>query len=632
MGPDMNGTQAADQQQQPTALRQQQQPTQQSQQTTPQPQVEDDSSLENFQLPKQEMQQAPLVLHQAPHTGFRGMLDRVLDAVSGTTGTQTYVDDKGQHYVQHPDLTTGQKWARVAQLGLTGAAAAMANSKGAGNQGKGFAAAVQNGLNTKQGWNDQANQADEAAVKANLVDQANQTMLQQKIAANQFNMTRQELTANRDDMTYYDNLKKSLPEGTSSLGRYTFDDLHNIKEKDPDFWKHHYANQTVPIPYFDPESGKAAGVEVYLMPPNTGSQIMPKGTKLHVYVPPTGDQKEPGFKEVEPSDPMTLSQYISFENGEYAKKQGWQIQQADLASKQALGQQRQAKAGESDARAENLENGGSGRVNGKGGKGATGAGAGTGGAATTDDELLRQIGTGQIGIDRWDYILSRMKDPNFAKNIAEQYPDLDTSKIKSYVKTYQDYTSGHTARQLNSGNTAIGHLADLYDLSTTGSAIPLTEAKSKYKELSATVVGELGQFYGESTIPGQARFEKGLDATLPYYRRAAIREQIHAMGVKMNSYMQQWENSAPSDQYHTPMPGISDSALKAWQRFDPESANEFVKHQQELQAKRQQATQGRQPQAQQPQQQQQQQPTVVSSDGKWQWNGSQWIARQGGQK
>jgi hypothetical protein len=602
MGPDTTAVPAADQQQPQAATGapqqpQSNQPTQTA--TAQQPQTERDTSLDNTQIPKQEMQQGPVVLHEAPKTGFRGMLDRVLDAVAGTQGTKTYVDDQGNHYVGHPDLTGKQKFARVLQLGLTGAAAAMANSKGAGNQGKGFAAAVQNGMNTKQAWNSQANEADESAAKANkqnLVDQANLTLLQQKVAANQFSMTRQELAANREDMNYYDGLKKSLPEGSTMLGRYTFDDLHNIKEKDPDFWKHHYANQTVPIPYYDPESGKAAGVEVYLMPPNTGSQLMPKGTKLHVYAPPTEEGGEPTFKEVKPSDPMTLSQYIASESSQYAKKQQWQLQQADLEAKQNLAGQRQGKQEEEEARTQNLRNGGTGSVNGNGGKGAgTGAGAGTATAAT-DNELLRQIGTGQIAIDRWDYILSRMKDPNFAKTIAEQYPDLDTSKIKSYVKTYQDFTSGHTARQLNSGNTAIGHMADLYNLSTGASAIPLTEAKAKYKELSATVIGELGQFYGESTIPGQVRFEKGLDATLPYYRKAAIREQIHAMGVKMNSFMQQWENSAPSDQYHTPMPGISAKALQAWKAVDPQEAGEFEQHQKELQAKRQQATQPHQQQ------------------------------------
>ena len=115
--------------------------------------------------------------------------------------------------------------------------------------------------------------------------------------------------------------------------------------------------------------------------------------------------------------------------------------------------------------------------------------------------------------------------------------------------------------------------------------IPKTAANARVTQLRGGLVGELGQFYGEDTIPGQARFEKGLGSALPYYRKAAVIEQAQMFGKKMNSFMQQWKNSFPSDAYATPMPALSPSGMNTWKTFDPAGYDEFMKDQQDLSAR-----------------------------------------------
>ena len=84
------------------------------------------------------------------------------------------------------------------------------------------------------------------------------------------------------------------------------------------------------------------------------------------------------------------------------------------------------------------------------------------------------------------------------------------------------------------------------------------------------------------------------------------------MGDKFDSMEQTWKNAAPSKYYEAPMPGIDSNALRARAKLDPRYAARIKG------------------QPQNPQNGQQPKPAqnfaATSSDGKWGWDGKQWVA------
>jgi hypothetical protein len=190
-----------------------------------------------------------------------------------------------------------------------------------------------------------------------------------------------------------------------------------------------------------------------------------------------------------------------------------------------------------------------------------------------EGSLIDSIGTGHVVLDRLGYILARK--PEIIEAITAKYPDFDSSKASVYPKRYADYTDqkrGSTGGAVNAGATAFKHLNEMLDLNTNTSHIPGTNAYTAYKNKMDTVVSELGQFYGNTTIPGLADFKNTLSSTLPGNRETAIRTQAKSMGDKMNSYEHGWYNAAPSAVYQAPIPWMDHEALVARAKLDPDFA------------------------------------------------------------
>jgi hypothetical protein len=187
-----------------------------------------------------------------------------------------------------------------------------------------------------------------------------------------------------------------------------------------------------------------------------------------------------------------------------------------------------------------------------------------------DPMLVQQIGTGRMPVGRMSYLLAR--NPQLMSAVAQAFPDFDASKIESYARTYNDFTSGKTSVMLNSGGTALGHLAELKAMNTDKSHIPGTADYNAYENKADTVAVELAKFYGDATVPAIQAIKKTLTATLPGQRDAGIKTQAQSMGDKINSFEQEWRNAAPSKQYQAPMPGLSDSAYHALAKLSPQQA------------------------------------------------------------
>ena len=188
------------------------------------------------------------------------------------------------------------------------------------------------------------------------------------------------------------------------------------------------------------------------------------------------------------------------------------------------------------------------------------------GVEGTPAELATAIAQGHIPLDRMGYLLAR--NPGLIANVMAVDPSFDGSKAQSYPSTYKDFTSGKTSVAINAGGTVLQHLLNLRQLNTTESRIPGTADYQRYQNQVDTIAPELGKFYGNDTIPGIAAYKKTLGAI--FNRDAAITQQAHSMGVKLDNYQQQWNNAAPSKVYQAPMPGISSTSMAARAALDPE--------------------------------------------------------------
>jgi hypothetical protein len=187
--------------------------------------------------------------------------------------------------------------------------------------------------------------------------------------------------------------------------------------------------------------------------------------------------------------------------------------------------------------------------------------------------MVDEIGTGKMPLARLDYLAA--KNPALLSAVAQQYPDFDGSKVKSYTAAYRDFTgAGKYGNQLNAGSTALRHLDQLNTINNENPVAvhnPTTAAYKAYNNLLDTVADELGTFYGEPKTNEVIASKK---ATLGgvLNRGAAIKEQAQAMGVKFDELQNTWDNAAPSQSYRTPMPGYSQASMGARARLDPEYA------------------------------------------------------------
>ena len=187
------------------------------------------------------------------------------------------------------------------------------------------------------------------------------------------------------------------------------------------------------------------------------------------------------------------------------------------------------------------------------------------------------FGRGQVAPQNIAFLLRGKEGQALLNEVTAKYPDIDSTKLQNYSEKTSEFTGtkkGTSGAAINNGATAFKHLLDLEKLNTNASHIPGAPAYTAYKNQADTLVDELGQFYGNTTIPGLADFKNTLMSTLPGNREAAIRTQAHSMGEKMDSYVQQWNNIAPSKSYQRPMPFYDNAARSARQHLTGSTGTE----------------------------------------------------------
>jgi hypothetical protein len=302
---------------------------------TPQPQTQTPDAGQVQPTPQEP---GPTVLVKQHRGGLAGIVDEFRDAVAGTQGRGVYINpDTGERFVQHPNLTGKQQWMKIAGEALTGAAAGFAAGHGAGNMAKAPLAGIQAQLQNQQKATDtqdqQAEQDYERDKQAKLA-KANSQLLATQVASNQFKLQRMGVEAGEQDIKFsqeQDDREKQL--GSADLGTYGFDNLHEVQKNDPDFWAHHYADNSIRVVPSYNGDGTRNGIHVWLRQPGIGDQPAPEGTQIRRFVPPATPGEKPTFEPLTLSGHHTLNEVDAYNAASQKQYQDWETAQLNQGQK-----------------------------------------------------------------------------------------------------------------------------------------------------------------------------------------------------------------------------------------------------------------------------------------------------------
>lgn len=535
-------------------------------------------------IPEQPMQTVGVPVTSLKRGGLLGVVDSIADVLAGTQRPELGKDPDGNLYVKQHSLSRGEQWLKIAGQAMHGAAAGLAAGRGRGNGGKaalaGFDVAQQDQDREKADAKDMNDQA-----RQQMLDNANNQMLRMKMAEEAWRSTRLQTEATQHDIEFAqgqeDRLAKS---GATLLGTVAHPgDLSGVLKVNPDLMKdlvHNHALEFTPH-YTD---GKPDGFKVFKTPQGYRSTLLPPGTEFPTFNSVTG-----GYDWHKTSDPATQGEIDDYWTAAGAAGQKFKSDKVeqDLKTAQAGNQRSEAAARNQELPGKIAETAAStaekkanaSKVPSEIAKNWAEAHAAdakaldetiANGAGPAGEALVDTIGTGKMPVGKLAYLLARK--PELMSAVARKYPDFDGSKIDSYVKTYQDFTSGKASVQLNSGGTALMHLRNLQRLNTVASHIPHTPAWTAYQNQAATLSTELANFYGNSTIPAIKDIRDSLSSTLPGNRQAAIKTQSQSMSKKFDEFEAQWKAAAPSAAYEAQMPKIGPEAEEARAALDPDYA------------------------------------------------------------
>jgi len=256
--------------------------------------------------------------------GIRGFIDKMVDTLAGTDTSRVRKDPEGNLYIQHETPTRGQQWLRIASTAFRGAAAGMAAGKGAGNQGKALEAGIQAG--------DQQTEQQRKDYQEQQLSVANSQTLKHQMAANAFAMTRLQVKAAQDDIEFSQKRGDWLKnQGGTAIGHVTdLAGLTKLMRETPGFHEDQVKDDLmVPVQQYDAD-GKANGFEVYRMPQGYGEEVTPPGSVFHVFNPVSGKLEEQRTTEWTPKS--KLNQY---EMAAGTSAQEFNLKQADIENKKA---------------------------------------------------------------------------------------------------------------------------------------------------------------------------------------------------------------------------------------------------------------------------------------------------------
>lgn len=174
--------------------------------------------------------------------------------------------------------------------------------------------------------------------------------------------------------------------------------------------------------------------------------------------------------------------------------------------------------------------------------------------------LVYKIATYQIDPTKLASIYGNNNQREQLINLASQYnPNYDASEFPVKEKLRDSFTSGTQGQNVNSLNTAIGHLYVLSQMSNAlgnGNITPLNAAKNgiattfgsanvtNFNTTASAVAGEAAKVFKSSgaTDSEIAQFSKGLNANMsPAQLQGNINTMIQLMASRLNALEQQYQ-------------------------------------------------------------------------------------------
>lgn len=536
----------------------------------PVPPPPDTTNLADTRTPVQQPQ--PQVASPPPQKhGLAAILAAVGDALGGGATHGQVNPQTGA--VEQVNRSTGAKVGSAITTLIRGAAAGAAQH-GPGSIGRSAMAGeqsqedfqqqqqqrlkeqTQNVLETQQ--NQRANQENE---RQNQLAQASLAMHNQQMARMSLDREREGLQFSKEQADVANQMQaiQSIP-GSKLLGHFASNDQMNkyLENISPEQSQQHAADfaknliQAVPNP--------KGGFDAYQVPKGWQDQAIGPGKKISTFTTEVGkDGKvKPVWKEMDAPPDMKQGEYMTWQGQTLKASTDQETHEAELKQKAAQTRQENAAAAKSEEETKQLKDQTSG--------------------TSSRAQLVQDVLHGNIVPERYGYMLGKKEGQEFLAQVSAEAEKegilLDTAKLAAYPKVYEQFTStkpGTAGFAVNAGATGLRHLQELMKLNTIASRNPLTKDYKAFHDQLDTLVPELIKFYN---MPDTDKSVSSLKGTLGglLNRDAAIKQQAHALGQKLDEYHQQWKNAAPSPMYQAPMPQMTDEAKYARAHLDPEYA------------------------------------------------------------
>lgn len=497
---------------------------------------------------------APNVVKPAKRGGLAGVVDEIADTVAGTTGPgKVYKDAQGNEYIEHPTLSRKGQWLKIASEALHGAAAGAAQMQGPGAAGRGLAAGVNAGDKMAADQRQQDQQQSQEVRQANE-DTFNGVMRKHELAAKEFELQRMKIAAGENDVKYaQDQIDREGKLGSADLGTVANEaDLADKMSKQEGFWKNVHKNDIVAIPELGPK-GERLGLHVFQRTPGIGNQMVDPGTPIRVW-----DVGKHDTVEQVPTVPMTHNQVDAYNNTADNQKRQWHIDQNEAAFKEQQTQTSEAEeeAHRATARKTNAE---------------------TAGEGPSNPALIDAIGKGSIAPESLSRMLGGKQGEKLLADVAAAHPDLDTSRLASYPKTYADFTSGKTALQRQNMDNAFKAVDDLTKLNTYSSRLPVGPARTAWDNRLNAASQEIANGLAKPGTGARESDVKGVHTALSpiFSRQAAIDKQIDSLMDAYGSMRTRWQEAAPSPAYEARMPDVGPQTKAIIYRHDPVQAEQW---------------------------------------------------------
>jgi hypothetical protein len=300
------------------------------------------------------------------HSRLADALNAVGNILGGNKTLRLMKNPDGSVDVKQVDSTPGEKWGRVAQAALSGAAKGFAVGQGPGGAQRAAAAGIMSGMAMPQQQADQTMQQAATANDQNRAQQlfkANMALLNQKSMANTFAMQQAGIQAGEHEDDRQAQIQKSMTAVNATKAHVgNMNDVAAIYNSNKDWQQAHHDGRTVVYTSYGSD-GKVNGADVYMVPEDQMAKPYDQPyVRKKLMLDPTDPTKKPIWAELGtiPANAMSVKDRMAMlqsdDNDTTSVNAQWQAAQiagqkatSEIGLQGAQAQEARAKAAEASA-------------------------------------------------------------------------------------------------------------------------------------------------------------------------------------------------------------------------------------------------------------------------------------------